>query len=190
MILFVGLGNPGKEYQYTRHNIGFEIIDSFHGHFEFPNFKSKFDGLYSIMDLFDTKIILFKPQLFMNLSGQPIKKVKEFFKIKNTANIIIIHDDIDMDFLKLRVKSNGGHGGHNGVRDTVKFIGNNFHRIKFGVKNRLLKQKIKNPADFVLEKFHKDERSQIEIFKKKFNKNLQYLIKKDFSLFKTKLLVS
>ena len=95
-----------------------------------------------------------------------------------------------MDFLKLRVKSNGGHGGHNGVRDTVKFIGNNFHRIKLGVKNGLLKQKIKNPADFVLEKFHKDERSQIEILKKKFNQNLQYLIKKDFSLFKTKLLVS
>ena len=188
MILFVGLGNPGEEYQYTRHNIGFEVIDSFHNHFEFPSFKSKFDGLYSIKDLFDTKIIIFKPQLFMNLSGQPIKKIIDFFKIKSTTDIIIIHDDIDMDFLKLRVKSNGGHGGHNGVRNTIKFIGNNFHRIKLGVKNKLLIQKIKKPENFVLEKFNKNERKQIETFKKKSNKNFEYLIKKEFSLFKTKIL--
>ena len=188
MILFVGLGNPGKEYQYTRHNIGFEIIDSFHNYFNFPNFRSKFGGLYSIKNVFNKKIVIFKPQLFMNLSGQPIKQIIDFFKIMNTSDIVMVHDDIDLDFLKLRVKSNGGHGGHNGVRDTMKFIGNNFHRIKLGVKNRLLEQKIKKPEDFVLERFNRNERDQIETFKKKINKNFEYLIKKEFALFKTKIL--
>ncbi len=188
MILFVGLGNPGEKYQYTRHNIGFEIIDSFHSHFKFPSFKSKFDGLYSNKDLFGKRIIIFKPQLFMNLSGQPIKKIINFFKIKNTTDIVLIHDDIDMDFLKLRVKSNGGHGGHNGIRDTIKFIGNNFYRIKLGVSNRLLKQKIKKPENFVLERFNKNERKQIETFKEMSIQNFQYLINKEFSLFKTKIL--
>ena len=135
MILIVGLGNPGEKYQFTRHNVGFEIIDSFHSYFKFPEYKSKFDGLFSDKKLFGQKIIIFKPQIFMNLSGNPIKKIRDYFKITNTSDIILIHDDIDMEFLKLRVKTNGGHGGHNGVRDIIDAIGGkkNFFRLRIGV---------------------------------------------------------
>ena len=79
MILIVGLGNPGEKYQFTRHNLGFEIIDSFHSHFKFPMYKSKFDGLYSKKNLFGIDVIIFKPQIFMNLSGNPIKKIRVNF---------------------------------------------------------------------------------------------------------------
>ena len=187
MILIVGLGNPGEKFICTRHNIGFEIIDSFYFHFKFHTFKSKFDGLYSKKFLFGQEIIIFKPQKFMNLSGNPIKKLRDYFKIENTLDVILIHDDIDMEFLKLRVKVNGGHGGHNGVRDTIKFNGKNFYRIKLGISNSQLKEKKVNPENFVLNKFDKSERKVIEDFKKLANKYFEHLISKEFSLFKTRI---
>ncbi len=190
MILIVGLGNPGEKYQFTRHNVGFEIIDSFHSYFKFPEYKSKFDGLFSDKKLFGQKIIIFKPQIFMNLSGNPIKKIRDYFKITNTSDIILIHDDIDMEFLKLRVKANGGHGGHNGVRDTIKFNGKDFYRIKLGIRNQLLEEKKIRPEIFVLNKFDKNERQIIEKFKKLSNQYFEHLVNKDFPLFKTKILAS
>ena len=81
----------------------------------------------------------------MNLSGNPVKKLRNYFKIENTLDIILIHDDIDMEFLKLRVKVNGGHGGHNGVRDAIKFNGENFYRVKLGISNKQLKEKKVKP---------------------------------------------
>ena len=187
MILVVGLGNPGEKFLFTRHNIGFEIIDSFHLHFKFHAYKSKFDGLYSKKSLFGKEIIIFKPQTFMNLSGNPIKNLRNYFKIENTLDIILIHDDIDMEFLKLRVKVNGGHGGHNGVRDTIKFNGKNFYRVKLGISNNQLKEKKVKPENFVLNKFDKSEREVVEEFKKLANKYFEYLIFKEFSLFKTRI---
>ena len=187
MILIVGLGNPGKKFLCTRHNIGFEIIDSIHIHFKFHTYKSKFDGLYSKKKIFGQEIIIFKPQNFMNLSGTPIRKLRDYFKIENTLDIILIHDDIDMEFLKLRFKANGGHGGHNGVRDTIKLNGKNFYRFKLGIRNRQLKEKKVNPENFVLNKFDKSERKVIENFKKLVNKYFEHLISKEFSLFKTRI---
>jgi len=187
MILIVGLGNPGKKFLCTRHNIGFEIVDSIHLHFNFHTYKSKFDGLYSKKILFGKEIIIFKPQNFMNLSGNPIKKIRDYFKIENTLDIILIHDDIDMKFLRLRFKVNGGHGGHNGVRDTIKFNGKNFYRLKLGISNKQLKEKKVNPQNFVLNKFDKSERKVIEKFKKLSNEYFEYLISKEFSLFKTRI---
>ena len=187
MILIVGLGNPGEKFLFTRHNIGFEIIDSFHLHFKFHTYKSKFDGLYSKKSLFGKDIVIFKPQNFMNLSGNPIKKLRNYFRIENTLDIILIHDDIDMEFLKLRVKVNGGHGGHNGVRDAIKFNGKNFYRVKLGISNKQLKEKKVKPESFVLNKFDKSEREVIEEFKKLANKYFEYLVLKEFSLFKTRI---
>ena len=187
MILIVGLGNPGEKFLFTRHNIGFEIVDSFHLNFKFHAYKSKFDGLYSKKSLFGKDIIIFKPQNFMNLSGNPIKKLRNYFKIENTLDIILIHDDIDMEFLKLRVKVNGGHGGHNGVRDAIKFNGKNFYRVKLGISNKQLKEKKVKPENFVLNKFDKSEREVIEEFKKLANKYFEHLILKEFSLFKTRI---
>ncbi len=187
MILIVGLGNPGERFLFTRHNIGFEIIDSFHLNFKFQAYRPKFDGLYSKKSLFGKEIIIFKPQTFMNLSGNPVKKLRNYFKIENTLDIILIHDDIDMEFLKLRVKVNGGHGGHNGVRDLIKFNGKNFYRVKLGISNKQLKEKKVKPENFVLNKFDKSEREVIEEFKKLANKYFEHLILKEFSLFKTRI---
>ncbi len=184
MIILVGLGNPGKQFKNTRHNIGFEIIDSIHNYFEFPKFKSKFDGLYSRKKLFESNVIIFKPQSFMNLSGTPIMKLRNFFDSDNLNDLILIHDDFDVSFLNIKIKSKGGHGGHNGVKDTIKFNGEFFHRIKLGIRNsRSLEKNIK-ADNFVLENFSESEKKIIGKMKESFNLNLRFLIDKNFSLFK------
>ena len=183
MILIVGLGNPGEEFNLTRHNIGFELIDSIHDYFNFPAFKKKFDGFYSKKVIFDEIVIIFKPQSYMNLSGLPIRKIRDFFKHDDPKNLIVIQDDLDMDFLKFRVKSRGGHGGHNGIRNIIKFHGEYFYRIKLGIKNELYKNKNIKSENFVLDKFNFNERKKIECFKKLFNEKFQLIIEKKFSLF-------
>ena len=190
MILIVGLGNPGRKYQMTRHNIGFEMVNSFHKYFSFPDYKSKFDGLYSKKKLFGRDIIIFKPQIFMNLSGNPIRKIRSFYKINDLKDLILIHDDMDMEFLKIRIKKSGGHGGHNGVRDTIKFNGEDFYRIKFGIKNEELKKGKVKPENFVLDKFSENEKLEIAKLKKLSNKNFEYIVNKEFPLFKQNILVS
>jgi PTH1 family peptidyl-tRNA hydrolase len=187
MILIVGLGNPGNQYKNTRHNIGFNIIDSFQKKFNFPKFKLKFNGLYSRKRLHDVSVIIFKPQSFMNLSGEPVKKIYDYYKFNNTSDLLVVHDDLDMNFMKIRIKSSGGHGGHNGVRDIIKFNGRNFFRIKLGIRNDILLKKIK-PERFVLDDFSSHEQEQIENIKIYFNENFRYLIKKNFSLFKNKII--
>ena len=162
MIILVGLGNPGKQYKNTRHNIGFEIIDSIHDHFDFPKFKSKFDGLYSRKKLFENNVIIFKPQSFMNLSGSPIMKLRSFFDAGNLNDLILIHDDFDVGFLNIKIKSKGGHGGHNGVKDIIKFNGEFFHRIKLGIRNSKSLEKNIKADNFVLENFSESEKKLLE----------------------------
>ena len=161
MILITGLGNPGNKFKSTRHNIGFEIIDSIHTHYKFPIFRSKFDGLYSKKNIFGENIVIFKPQTFMNLSGQPIKIIRQYFKLDKLKDLIVIHDDIDMDFLKIRIKTGGGHGGHNGVRDIIKYNGKDFYRVKFGIKNEIFIKKKLKTENFVLDSFIKKEIEKI-----------------------------
>ena len=186
MIILVGLGNPGEKFKYTRHNIGFEIIDSIHNHFNFPKFKSKCDGLYSSKHLFENNVVIFKPQSFMNLSGSPTMKLRKFFGADSSGDLILLHDDFDLDFLNIRIRSKGGHGGHNGVRDVIKFNGEFFHRVKLGIRNsKSLENKIKADS-FVLANFSKFEKEEISKIKNSFNLNLRFLIEKNFSLFKKK----
>tara|TARA_Y100000813_G_scaffold139107_1_gene100903 strand:- start:237 stop:800 length:564 start_codon:yes stop_codon:yes gene_type:complete len=184
MILITGLGNPGKEFLKTRHNIGFDIIDSIHSEFEFPRFSEKFNSLYSKKTINDKIIVIQKPMSYMNLSGEPIKKIFNFFKISNTKNIFVFHDDLDLEFSSLRIKNSGGHGGHNGIKNIIGLIGPNFNRIKLGIKNSLYKEKNIDAERFVLDKFNLEELEIIEIIKKKIIINLELLIKKDFSSFK------
>ena len=169
MILIVGLGNPGKEFENTRHNVGFDIIDSIQKHFLFPKFSKKFNGTYTKKNINESEVILFKPMKFMNLSGEPIYKISNFFNIEKADSIVVFHDDLDLKFLKIRIKTNGGHGGHNGIKNIIKYFGNNFNRIKVGIKNTLY---IENdiPADkFVLGRFTSKELKDLEILKKKIN---------------------
>lgn len=184
MIILVGLGNPGEKYKNTRHNIGFEFIDSVHNYFHFPKFKSKFDGLYSRKHLFQNNVIIFKPQSFMNLSGNPIMKLRKFFGADNLSDLIIIHDDFDVSFLNIKIKSKGGHGGHNGVKDTIKFNGEFFHRVKLGIRNSESLENNMKAESFVLANFSKFEKEKITKMKESFSLNLKYLIEKNFSLFK------
>ena len=187
MILVVGLGNPGKEFENTRHNIGFDIIDSIQSYFLFPKFSKKFSGFYTKKIINNNEVILFKPMKFMNLSGEPTLKVFDFFKIKKNNNIIVFHDDLDLSFLKVRIKSTGGHGGHNGIKNIIQFLGNDFNRIKIGIKNTLYIENDVSADKFVLSMFSKKELAQLELLKKIILENFDLIINKNFNLFKSKV---
>jgi len=148
--LIVGLGNPGEKYIFTRHNIGFLVIDAFLDNLQFinlnfPSFKAK---AFKSNDL-----ILAKPQTFMNNSGESIIALKKYFKIEN-KNIIVIHDDLDLPFGTVKFKIGGGHGGHNGLKSIDKYIGNDYIRVRIGIGRPQNKDEVIN---YVLKNFSKDE---------------------------------
>jgi len=180
MILIVGLGNPGEHFQLTRHNIGFSILDEITNRFEFPAYKKKFNGSYTKKRVLGTEIILFKPTNFMNLSGEPTSKIVNFYKIAKSKDLIVIHDDLDMELGKIRVKFTGSHGGHNGIKDIIKFLGEEFIRIKIGIKNNLIIKKKISSEKFVLQNFKNSEILLINKLKKDIIKNFYLIIEKKF----------
>jgi PTH1 family peptidyl-tRNA hydrolase len=156
--LFVGLGNPGEKYIKTRHNIGFEVINSLAKNQEI-NFEKnpKFQAKLSEFKLNESKIILAKPSTFMNNSGEAISKIKNFYKIPN-QQIIVIHDDIDLELGKIKIKKQGGAGTHNGLKSTNQNIGNDYIRIRCGIESRGHKSPAEMEiSDFVLSKFLESE---------------------------------
>ena len=159
MKLIVGLGNPGSEYLNNRHNLGFMALDSLSEHYQFEQWKSKFDGMFS-SKLFDSeKIILVKPQTYMNLSGFCVAKFKQFFKV-NDDDIFVIYDDIDLGFGDKRLKQGGGDAGHKGVRSISQHLGTkNFNRIRMGVGRPNEKKDI---SSFVLSNFSKTEIARVQ----------------------------
>jgi PTH1 family peptidyl-tRNA hydrolase len=124
--LVVGLGNPGREYADTRHNIGFTVMDELARRWGIGSWRDKFGGEVAQ----NKEIVALKPQEYMNLSGQAVQRTKAFYK---ADQVIVIHDEIDLPFGKLRVKVGGGHGGHNGLRSIVENIGADFIRVRCGV---------------------------------------------------------
>ena len=156
MKLIVGLGNPGKEYQNTRHNIGFMTLDHFANT---DNWKIKFSSLYTETIVNGEKILLIKPQTYMNLSGNALIEFVNFYKI-NLEDILVIHDDLDLPVGTYRLKINSSAGGHNGIKSIIERLGNNnFARLKIGISNN----KDIDTKDYVLGKFTKEE---LEIFEK------------------------
>ena len=155
MTLFVGLGNPGSQYENTRHNIGFKVIDSLVDDFGARDIsKTSFKGkLYRSATTF-----FLKPNTFMNLSGQSVIAVKNFFKIE-LEDIIVIHDDIDLPFAALRFKKGGGHGGHNGLRSIDALVGKDYLRVRVGVGKPEHKSQV---ADYVLHDFSAQECKEID----------------------------
>ena len=180
MILIAGLGNPGEEYCQTRHNIGFDIIDTMQTRFNFPPYSKKFNSCYSHKNIFNKKVIIQKPMNYMNLSGESIKKIINFFKITDSQNIIVFHDDLDLAFSKIRIKQDGGHGGHNGIRNIINLIGSDFIRFKLGIKNEIYEKGNISAEKFVLSKFNDTELKKNEVLKNKIMDNFEYIIKKDF----------
>ncbi|SHK04565.1 peptidyl-tRNA hydrolase [Clostridium cavendishii DSM 21758] len=133
MFLIVGLGNPGKEYENTRHNIGFEVIDYLASKYNIDINREKFKGVYGDGYIGGEKVILLKPTTYMNLSGESIREIKNFYKIEN-EEIIIIYDDISLDVGKLRIRAKGSAGGHNGIKSIISNLNSDvFPRIKVGV---------------------------------------------------------
>ncbi|MBE6038285.1 MAG: aminoacyl-tRNA hydrolase [Anaerofustis stercorihominis] len=134
MYLIAGLGNPGRDYENTRHNIGFDVVDYYAKKYNLSFDRSKFDGIYAQGIIHSQKVILLKPMTFMNLSGQSVAPFANYFDIPH-ENIILIHDDIEFDVGTVKIRKKGSGGTHNGMKDVVKMIGQDFPRIRVGVGN-------------------------------------------------------
>ena len=163
MKLIVGLGNPGKEYEKTRHNIGFIMIDKYLNYKNVDSiWKSKNNGLYVQTIINGEKIIFLKPQSYMNLSGGVVRSFVDFFKI-DLDDILVISDDLDLNVGNFKLKDKGSSGGHNGLKDIEKALGSqNYKRLKVGISNN----KNYDTKDYVLSKFSKED---LDIYDKLFD---------------------
>jgi len=133
MKLIVGLGNPGKQYAKTRHNIGFEVIDELSSRFNIPLDQSKHKGIYGMGFFKGEKVLLLKPLTYMNLSGESIRAVMDYYQIE-TEDLVVIYDDLDLPAGKIRLRQKGSPGGHNGIKSTVAHLGTQqFNRIRIGI---------------------------------------------------------
>lgn len=158
MKLIVGLGNPGREYENTRHNIGFMMIDSYVQKKNLGSFREKDRGLYLKTKLFNEDIIFLKPLSYMNLSGEVVKKYVQFYKV-DTKDILIISDDLDLDIGNFKLKPSGSSGGHNGLKNIELHLKTNqYKRLKIGISNR----KDLDTKDYVLGNLSKEEQKTIE----------------------------
>ena len=182
MFLICGLGNPGRKFENTRHNIGFKFVDKIINQFELNKLKiDKFKELYS-GEISNFKILIIKPLTFMNLSGQPIQEIVNFYKIK-LDNVFVVHDDLDLEVGIIKIKQGGGNGGHNGLSSIDDCLGKNYNRIRIGINHPGDKNLVSN---YVLNNFTKDEN---DLMNKKINKMMQniQLILEDIPLFLTRI---
>lgn len=177
MKLIVGLGNPGREYDQTRHNIGFMVIDNYLKNKNINDFKTKFSGNYIDTIISGEKIIFLKPQKYMNLSGEVIRDFVKFYKIEN-KDLLIINDDLDMPCGKIRLREKGSSGGHNGLKNIENHLGTNeYKRLKIGVGN----DKNVSTKDYVLGRFNKEELDIINSTIEKTEAIIDDFIRIDFS---------
>ena len=154
MYVIVGLGNPGKQYENTRHNVGFNVIDILAKEYDISVTKIKHKALIGEGRVGSEKVLLVKPQTYMNLSGNSIVQVVKFYKIDPATDLIVVYDDMDLPLGKLRVKVNGSAGGHNGIKSIISHLGQDFIRVKCGIGKA--KSKDEN-INFVLGRFTKEE---------------------------------
>lgn len=154
MYLIVGLGNPGSKYASNRHNIGFMAVDELIHRFSFSTAKDKFSGLISTGEINGHKVAALMPLTFMNDSGKSVQAAAAFYKIP-PENIIVIHDELDLEPLKVRVKTGGGEAGHNGLKSITRMLGTpNYQRIRIGIGHPGDKDKVHG---YVLSDFSKKE---------------------------------
>lgn len=154
MKCIVGLGNPGRKYRKTRHNIGFMIIDELASRYDVKLRRKKFNGKYALLHNHGSKVILLQPQTFMNLSGESVQAFMSYYNIE-TEHLLIIYDDLDLPTGKIRLRKQGGHGGHNGVRSVIDHLGTKkFKRLRVGIGRPITPMPV---IDYVLGKFDKNE---------------------------------
>ena len=179
MILFVGLGNPTPDSENNRHNIGFKIIDCINKKFNLSKQKPKFKGLLTTGNIGSKKVYAIKPLTFMNNSGVCIRELIEYFKI-DAEDVIVFHDDLDLEFGKIKAKFGGSNAGHNGIASIDKFIGKDYSRVRIGIgkpKNGI------EVADYVLQNFDEDESIGIEKISKDITESISILVEKKLDLF-------
>jgi len=179
MLLFVGLGNPTPDSENNRHNVGFKIIDTMNKKFNLSKQKPKFKGLLTTGNIGNEKVYAIKPLTFMNNSGICIRELIEYFKI-NAEDVIVFHDDLDVEFGKIKAKFGGSSAGHNGIASIDKFIGKDYSRVRIGIgkpKNNV------DVADYVLQDFDEDEIMSIEKISKDITDSISILVEKKLDLF-------
>ena len=182
MFLICGLGNPGVSYKNTRHNVGFHLADNIISHLNLDKIKEdKIKELYSGL-INNQKLFVVKPLTFMNLSGKAVSQIVNFYKIK-LENTFVIHDDLDLELSKVKIKQGGGNGGHNGLESIDQYVGENYFRIRIGIDHPVHKDLV---SSYFLNKFLKKEE---QIINKKIDKmvNNIELIFSDIPLFLTKI---
>ena len=179
MLLFVGLGNPTQDSENNRHNVGFKIIDSINKKFGLSKQKPKFKGLLTTGNIKEQKVYAIKPLTFMNNSGTAIKELIDYFKI-DAKDVFVFHDDLDIDFGKIKTKFGGSSAGHNGIESIDKFIGKDYSRVRIGIGKPKTKADV---SDHVLKDFDEDEMIQLEKITKNIIDSMSILINKKLDLF-------
>ena len=179
MILFVGLGNPTPNSENNRHNIGFKIIDAINQKFSLSKQKPKFKGLLTTGKIGNKKVYAIKPLTFMNNSGICIRELMEYFKI-DSKDVIVFHDDLDIDFGKIKTKFGGSSAGHNGIASIDKFIGKDYSRVRIGIGKPNEKDET---ADHVLKDFNEEEKTELENITENITSSLPILLDNKLDLF-------
>ena len=179
MLLFVGLGNPSPDNENNRHNIGFKIIDAINQEFGLSKQKPKFKGLLTTGSIGNKKVYAIKPLTFMNNSGICIRELIEYFKI-DPENVIVFHDDLDVDFGKIKTKFGGSSAGHNGVESIDKFIGKEYSRVRIGIGKP---NSNKDVTEHVLKDFDDEEKIELENMTKIITNSIPILLDKKLDLF-------
>lgn len=171
LFLIVGLGNPGSQYDLNRHNIGFLAIDTIANVHSFPTFKSKFSAKISEGKIGLHRVILCKPQTYMNLSGRSVAEVCQFYKIP-LNHVYVIHDDLDILPGRLKIKLGGGSGGHNGLKSLDQHLSPNYWRIRLGIGHPGYKDAV---SGYVLSNFHKNDEEWLSDLLGLISKNIPYI---------------
>ena len=178
-MLLVGLGNPTPDSNDNRHNVGFKIIDAINTKFGLSKQKPKFKGLLTTGNISNKKVYAIKPLTFMNNSGICIRELIEYFKI-DPENVIVFHDDLDVDFKKIKAKFGGSSAGHNGIESIDKFIGKDYARVRVGIGKPEKKIEV---SDFVLTNFSEEEKEELEKVIQNIIESMPILIDKKLDLF-------
>ncbi|MDA9205692.1 aminoacyl-tRNA hydrolase [bacterium] len=179
MLLFVGLGNPTPDSENNRHNVGFKIIDAINKKFGLSKQKPKFKGLLTTGNIEGEKVYAIKPLTFMNNSGICIRELLEYFKF-DAEDVVVFHDDLDVEFGKIKAKFSGSSAGHNGIASIDKFIGKDYSRVRIGIGKPQTPIEI---ADYVLQNFDEDELAGINKISENITDSIGDLIKKKLDLF-------
>ncbi len=183
MKLIVGLGNPGAKYAHNRHNIGFMALDEIARQARANPWKERFSGAFAEVNIGGEKALLLKPLTYMNESGRAVQAACKFYKL-DESNIVVFHDELDLDPAKLRIKKGGGNAGHNGLRSITAHIGNEYTRVRLGIGHPGDKALVHN---YVLNDFAKAEQGWVETLCKSCAQNIFLLLGEEDSSFANKV---